>query len=302
MVCNNKKTNKEWMEAKVFTKQKALPAVSSILDDLGVDGLIKEKVKDEVSDDNLMVKFYLPVDKSLEAKLSVLKSKIKHLPDYDIDLGSGRIECESISDQDWRESWKENFKSKQVTDKLVIKPTWEDYQPKPEEKVIEIDPGMAFGTGSHVTTTMCLEAIEEYSSQYSDLLDIGTGTGILSIGAYLLGIEDITAIDIDETAVRIAKENLKLNGISQGVKVEQGNLAEEVDNSYGLVVANLLPHIILDLIPNLRQLIDQEGIFILSGITQEKKKRIKEELKEFSLKVIEVKDSGDWVTLIGERC
>ncbi|ADL12148.1 ribosomal protein L11 methyltransferase [Acetohalobium arabaticum DSM 5501] len=290
------------MEAKVFTKQKALPAVSSILDDLGVDGLIKEKVKDEVSDDNLMVKFYLPVDKSLEAKLSVLKSKIKHLPDYDIDLGSGRIECESISDQDWRESWKENFKSKQVTDKLVIKPTWEDYQPKPEEKVIEIDPGMAFGTGSHVTTTMCLEAIEEYSSQYSDLLDIGTGTGILSIGAYLLGIEDITAIDIDETAVRIAKENLKLNGISQGVKVEQGNLAEEVDNSYGLVVANLLPHIILDLIPNLRQLIDQEGIFILSGITQEKKKRIKEELKEFSLKVIEVKDSGDWVTLIGERC
>lgn len=263
------------MEAKVFTKQKALPAVSSILDDLGVDGLIKEKVKDEVSDDNLMVKFYLPVDKSLEAKLSVLKSKIKHLPDYDIDLGSGRIECESISDQDWRESWKENFKSKQVTDKLVIKPTWEDYQPKPEEKVIEIDPGMAFGTGSHVTTTMCLEAIEEYSSQYSDLLDIGTGTGILSIGAYLLGIEDITAIDIDETAVRIAKENLKLNGISQGVKVEQGNLAEEVDNSYGLVVANLLPHIILDLIPNLRQLIDQEGIFILSGITQEKKKELK---------------------------
>lgn len=290
------------MKTKVFTKQKALPAVSSILDDLGVEGLIKEKIKDEVSDDNLIVKFYLPVDKSLEAKLSVLKSKIKHLPDYDIDLGSGRIECEAISDQDWTESWKENFKPEQITERLVIKPTWEEYQAKPEEKIIEIDPGMAFGTGAHETTTMCLEAIEEYSSQSSNLLDIGTGTGILSIGAYLLGIEDITAIDIDETAVGIAKENLKLNGINQGVKVKQGNLAEEVDSSYGLVVANLLPHIILDLIPNLGRLVDQEGIFILSGITQEKKDRVKEELKEFTLDVMEVKDSGDWVTFIGERC
>ncbi|MBM7623145.1 50S ribosomal protein L11 methyltransferase [Sporohalobacter salinus] len=290
------------MEIKIFTKQEALAAISSILDDLGVRSLIKEEVKNEKSDDNLVIKFYLPVDKSLEAKLSVLKSKIKYLPDYNIDLGSGRIESDSIPDQDWSKNWKENFKPQQITDRLVIKPTWEEYQATPKEKIIEIDPGMAFGTGTHETTTMCLEAIEEYSKQCSNLLDIGTGTGILSIGAYLLGIKDITAIDIDEKAVRIAKENLELNKINEGVEVKQSNLAKEIDGSYELVVANLLPHIILDLIPSLSQLLEEDSIFILSGITQEKKAIIEEKLEKFSLQILEVKESGEWVTLVGKRC
>ncbi|MGM0471809.1 MAG: 50S ribosomal protein L11 methyltransferase [Bacillota bacterium] len=288
----------DWTEIKISTTHEALPAISNILEDLGANGLIREELADD-----LLIKSYLATDEALTAKLSTLKSKIRQLPDYDLDIGSGQVRLESIPDQDWSSSWKENFKPERITNQLVIKPTWEEYQPQQNELIIELDPGMAFGTGSHATTTMCLQAIEDYSAEVESMLDIGTGTGILSIGAHLLGIEEIVAIDIDSTAVEVAQENIALNEIESGIEVKEGDLLSEVENEYDLVVANLLPHIIVDLITNLDQVLAVGSSFILSGITVEKQAEIEAKLTEYDqLEITEIQKEAEWVTIIGERC
>jgi len=291
----------KWREVKIFTTKESLPAISNILQDIGIEGLVKEDLEVKGSDDDLLIKAYLPINDSLEAKLAILKSKIGYLHQYGLNSGSGRIELETIPEEDWSSSWKEHFKPTKITDTIVIKPTWEEYEAKPGEKIIELDPGMAFGTGAHATTTMCIEAIEENCDGRENMLDIGTGTGILSVAASLLEIEDILAIDIDDIAVKIAKQNLKLNNLDEEVVVKQGDLVEIVNEKYDLVVGNLLPHIILRLIPDMLEVLDEDSIFILSGINKEKKEEIKEALIDVNLIVKEVKEEEDWVTIIGER-
>jgi ribosomal protein L11 methyltransferase len=237
----------------------------------------------------------------MEAKLAILKSRVAHLFNYDLNVGSGRIEFKKIPEEDWSSSWKKHFKPKKVSEGLVIKPTWEEYEAQAGERIIELDPGMAFGTGSHVTTTMCIEAIEKYKDEREDMLDIGTGTGILSIAANLVGIKDVLAIDIDEVAIKVARENLELNRIQAGVSVKKGNLIDMVERKYDLVVANLLPHIISDLLPNIKQVLHDDSILILSGINQGNKEKIKRKLEEYRLIVKEIKEEEEWVTIIGER-
>jgi ribosomal protein L11 methyltransferase len=295
------------MEVNIFTKWESLPAVGNILQDIGAEGLVQKKLSkteealENGTDDDLLIKSYLPINESMEAKLAILKSRVAHLFNYDLNVGSGRIEFKKIPEEDWSSSWKKHFKPKKVSEGLVIKPTWEEYEAQAGERIIELDPGMAFGTGSHVTTTMCIEAIEKYKDEREDMLDIGTGTGILSIAANLVGIKDVLAIDIDEVAIKVARENLELNRIQAGVSVKKGNLIDMVERKYDLVVANLLPHIISDLLPNIKQVLHDDSILILSGINQGNKEKIKRKLEEYRLIVKEIKEEEEWVTIIGER-
>lgn len=291
----------EWIEVKIFTRRESLPAISNILQDVGAKGLVEEELQPVEAKDELLIKSYLPVNESVEAKLAILKSRIGHLFEHGLDVGSGRIQVETVPEEDWSSSWKENFKPQKLTEQLVIKPTWEEYQAQPEEKIIELDPGMAFGTGHHVTTTMCISAIEKYGAKRKSMLDIGTGTGILSIAASLLGIEEILAIDIDQEAVEIAGKNLTLNQVQNKVTVKQGDLIAVVEKEYELVVANLLPHIILDLISDMKEVLHKDSIFILSGINKESQKKIQDRLKKHELHIKEIKEKEDWVTIIGER-
>ncbi|GAB6100247.1 50S ribosomal protein L11 methyltransferase [Halanaerocella petrolearia] len=284
-----------WKEIEISTTYQAYPAISSLLKEEEVAGISKEDLTD--SKDEIMIKAYIEEDIDLER----LRNNISTLEEYDLEVGSGKLEVREVIKEDWSSKWKENFKPLQITDRIVIKPTWEEYQSAPEDIIIEIDPGQAFGTGHHETTESCLQLLEEYLTQDTSLLDIGTGTGILSIAAAKLGAEDIFALDIDPVAIEAAKENANLNVVAEEIDFVTGDLVEVVEKGYDLVIANLLPHIILDLIPDLAQVIEDNSYFMLSGIIVEKEEKVKDKLKEYNFKVVERVQQGEWVTLVGQN-
>ncbi|MCK8825150.1 50S ribosomal protein L11 methyltransferase [Fuchsiella alkaliacetigena] len=291
----------KWIELEIFTTLAASEAVTNILTEFGIEGLSKERPADSSSEAQIIIKAYLADNQSSIKKITEIEERIKDLPAYGIDITPGKVAFERILAEDWHTSWQQHFKPRQITEKLAIKPTWADYQPSNDQQVIELDPGRAFGTGLHATTTMCLEAIEEYSLGRESLLDLGSGTGILSIAAALLGMEKVLAVDIDEVAVEAAKENIELNGVQNKVEVRQGSLTKEVDEKFDLVVANILPHIIWELIADLKQVLAENSLFILSGINIEKKSKLQKRLKEFELTIMKIKEREDWVTFIGQR-
>lgn len=287
-------TSVSWQEIQISTTYQAYPAISNLLEELNVAGISKEELVDK--EDELLVKAYFQAD----IDLTKLQEKISSLQEYDLNVGSGKLEVKEVVNKDWASKWKENFKPLKITDRIVIKPTWEEYQLDEEEIVIDIDPGQAFGTGHHETTESCLQLIEDYATKDTSLLDIGTGTGILSIAAAKLGVEEIFALDIDPIAIEAARENAQLNQVAEDIEFVTGDLVEMVTKDYDLVVANLLPHIILDLIPELAQVITENSRFILSGIIVEKEGKIRDELEEYGFTINKRVQQGEWVTLVGK--
>lgn len=293
----------KWKEITVKTTNQAFSAVSNLLEEAGASGLFTEKINQ--ARDEVLIKAYFVEDDNLKMKLKRLDDKIKKLKEYGLEIGSIGLEVESLAEEDWATKWKENFKPFHITDDIVIKPTWEEYEVGEDEIMIEMDPGQAFGTGHHVTTSSCLAAIEDNLDEETSLLDLGTGTGILAIAAAKIGAGKILGLDIDQTAVKVARENAELNGVAAKTKFIKGNLVDNVTKDYDLIVANILPHIILDLIPNLERVMQAESRFILSGIVTEKLAAIKECLAENDFVVTDIikrsEESEEWVTVIGEK-
>ncbi|MGM0502656.1 MAG: 50S ribosomal protein L11 methyltransferase, partial [Bacillota bacterium] len=222
-----------------------------------------------------------------------------------LEIGSAEFKVSEVEEEDWANNWKENFKPFHITEDIVIKPTWEEYQAAADEIVIEIDPGQAFGTGQHATTSSCLEAIEANLTAETSLLDLGTGTGILAIAAAKLGAKEILGLDIDPVAVKAARENAELNDVEDKLEFVQGDLVDQVEEKYDLVVANILPHIIIKLIPNLNNVMHSASKFILSGIIVDKLDDVKTALKENNLVIEKIihksEEHDDWVTVVGDR-
>lgn len=209
------------------------------------------------------------------------------------------ITSTKLKAEDWENGWKKYYSTFKITDDLTIVPAWEDYDKKPDEKVIVLDSGMAFGTGTHETTKMCVSMIKDIVSQDTKkVLDIGTGSGILSIAASLYGAEDITAIDIDPLAVKIAKENVMLNDKDGIIKVSEGDLLKNISGKYDLIIANIVADIIKELIPHIRTFLNDNGKFIISGIIREREEEVSDFAQENGFK-IEKKDSqGGWSAFI----
>ncbi len=291
-----------WKEVEIKTTNQAFSAISNLLEEAGASGLFTEKIASE--DDDIIIKAYFEADNQLEEELQNIQEEISGLEDYDLAIGSAQLEIADLEEEDWANNWKENFKPFHITDQIVIKPTWEEYQASGGEIIIEIDPGQAFGTGHHVTTSSCLEAITSNLSSDTTVLDLGTGTGILSIAAAKLGAAEIFALDIDPVATKVATENAKLNNVAEQINFVTGNLVEEVNTNYDLVIANILPHIILKLIPDLKGVMHNNSRFILSGIVVEKLSEIKSALTEHNFKIEEIieasEESDDWVTIVGK--
>lgn len=290
-----------WKEIKIKTTKQAFSAISNLLEEAGASGLFMEQLSD--NEEELLVKAYFENNSDLTENLDQVQEKIASLEQYDLDIGSGNLEISELQEEDWANKWKENFKPFHITDDIVIKPTWESYQSAADEIIIEIDPGQAFGTGHHVTTSSCLEAIEANLTPQTSVLDLGTGTGILAIAAAKLGAREILGLDIDSTAVEAAQANAALNGVAGEIDFLQGNLVADVEQNYDLVVANILPHIILELIPNLKKVMDKDSTFILSGIVVEKLDEIKHALAENGFVINNViqksEENDDWVTITG---
>ena len=215
-------------------------------------------------------------------------------------FGTLALSVGSIREEDWANNWKQYFKPFRLGRHMVVKPTWEDWAAEPGDRIIEIDPGMAFGTGTHETTALCIELIEQYYRE-GRLFDIGTGSGILAVAAALLGAKDVYAIDIDEDAVRVAKENVRQNGLSDRITVEKGDLLKGVRGTYDFAVANILAPVICMLAKPLTAYLAPGGYFVCSGIIREMRDDVYNALTGAGYTILEERSRGDWCAFAAQK-
>jgi len=308
----------EWIEISIFTSWEATEAVANILHDVGVTGVVIEDPQlwkkrknqsqfDEVWDLKIMedsnevtVRGYLPADELLTQRIERVREGVANLPNFGLDIGRGEIKLNKVAEEDWATSWKAYFKPEHIGKSLVVKPTWEEYEAQEGEIIIHLDPGMAFGTGTHQTTSMCLKALEKYVKGGECVYDVGTGSGILSVAAAKLGAQEVAAWDVDLVAVKVAKDNIKLNGLEEKITVELGSLPEKCAPAQ-IIVANLVANIIMQLAPNFQNNLTHGGLLICSGIIQPREEEVVLALQEQGLKLKERMQEGDWLCLIWEK-
>ena len=209
-------------------------------------------------------------------------------------MGTLEITLQGVREEDWAENWKQYYKPFRIGERMVVKPTWEPWEASKDDLIIEIDPGMAFGTGTHETTAMCVALIEKYYTG-GGLLDVGTGSGILAIAAARLGARDILAVDIDPDAVRVAKENVAHNGLEDRIQVQQGDLLQGLSRSFDFAVANILAPVICMLAEPLKKHLTPGGRFICSGIIAEAEEEVRAALISAGYAIDEVRHQKDWV-------
>ena len=241
---------------------------------------------------------YLPADARLEAQQAALAQGLAELAR--VHPLRCTITYTRIDEQDWAESWKAFFWPEKITSAIVVKPTWRDYTAQPHETVIEIDPGMAFGTGTHPTTAMCVQLLETYMQRGGSVLDVGTGSGILLIAAAKLGATAGLGVDADPVAVTVARENLDLNGIdSARFPVREGTLAQAVDQRFDMVVANILADVVIDLLDDIGRVLAPGGVVICSGIIETRRPDVERKMAEQGLELIDRLQRQEWVALCG---
>ena len=312
----------DWIELTVHTTTQGAEVVSEALMLSGATGTMVEDRADipdpdkpngywEIIDPKLIdslpedvqVHAWFEPDATFQERLQALRSQLdmnrRLAPE--VDLGTLAIDTVNVKDEDWSEVWKQFYKPFRAGCSLVVKPTWEPYDAKPGDRVIEIDPGMAFGSGTHETTGMCLELLEEAVHGGERVIDVGTGSGILAIGAALLGAKDVLAIDIDPTAVKVARENVAHNHLEQTVTTLEGNLLEKVDAQCEVCVANIIADVICMFAAPLNEHIVPGGLFICSGIIKEREQDVTDALLAAHYTILEIRRKGEWVAMISRR-
>ncbi|MBR4235365.1 MAG: 50S ribosomal protein L11 methyltransferase [Clostridia bacterium] len=308
----------DWMKITVLTTTLASDLVSEVLIDAGSAGtviedkndvalnqrpegqwdIIDEDIARRIGDDVKVTGFY-PMDERAGDTLACVREKVKKLPELapDIDLGKLEVQVSGIDDEDWAENWKKSYKPFRLGRHIVIRPGWTQYAPEPGDKVITIDPGMAFGTGTHETTGMCVELVEQYLRPGMTVMDIGTGTGILAITAAHMGAKSVLASDIDPMAVRVADENVRLNGFGGTISCVCGDLLDVADEKVDLISANIIADVIINICAPVRDFIKPGGVFICSGIAREREDETINALKRAGYGRLDVRHNGEWTAI-----
>ncbi|WP_010531038.1 50S ribosomal protein L11 methyltransferase [Lentibacillus jeotgali] len=309
-----------WSEIRVHTTNEAVEPISNIMHETGASGVVIEDpadlVKehdtffgevyelnpDEYPEEGVYVKAYLPVNSFLGETVEEIKQAINNLKRYDIDLGRNEITVSEIGEEEWATAWKKYYKPVKISEKITIIPTWEAYEPvSTDEVIIELDPGMAFGTGTHPTTVMSIQAIEQYIHKNDVVIDVGCGSGVLSIASALLGAQEVHAFDLDDVAVKSTKINTELNNMESKVTPKQNNLLDHVDMQTDIIVSNILAEIIVRFIDEAWRNLKPNGLFITSGIIQAKKQMVKNELEKAGFEIITLNEMEDWVSIIAKK-
>jgi ribosomal protein L11 methyltransferase len=242
---------------------------------------------------------YLPVDERLENTLLALKSALADLPRMGLAPAVPDITIRFVAEADWANAWKQYFKPQTIGRHLVVKPTWEAWENRPGDVVIAIDPGMAFGTGLHATTRLCLQALENHVRPGLTVADVGTGSGILAVAAALLGAERVAATDLDPLAVRIARENVVLNGVADQVDVAESSVPPV--GPFGLVVANILADVIIAMTPALFAALAPGGRLIASGIIDTRADNVADHLAAGGFTDLTTTREGEWAAVEAVR-
>lgn len=300
-----------YREIKLKFKKEYEEKVEIFLSDLGIDNMAIEDPDDlkifqerqnawDLYDDDLIklekghIRFTIYLDDiadndEREAKIMA----------YIKELG-GEFSKEIIDDSDWKNNWKKFFKILKPNKTIVIVPTWEEYEKKDGEEIIKLEPGMAFGTGSHETTSLCIKKLEEYMEPGVKVLDIGTGSGILSIAASKLGASKVLGVDIDPMSVYIANENKKLNEVINAEFIV-GDLLSKVKDKYDIVVSNILAEVIVTMTGDLHKFLNKDGIFISSGILKVKSAMVIDSLEANGFDILNVEDLNEWTSIVAKH-
>ncbi|MBA5849880.1 50S ribosomal protein L11 methyltransferase [Clostridium sp. cel8] len=303
--------DKNWVEVSIETKSEAIEAISGVLYNVGVKGLSIEDPEDvefkkkhpedwDYFDNSLLkekdyavIKAYFTRDKDFNKNLDYIKDSINNLEEFGIDKGRGNIVVKDVNEEDWENNWKKYYKPTKVGNKIVVVPIWENYKEKDDDIVVKLDPGMAFGTGTHETTRMCIKQLEKYVDKNSTVFDIGTGSGILSISAAKLGASSVLGVDLDSIAVESAKNNVKYNNL-KNIKILHGNLMDVVSGKADIVVANIIAEIIILLTDQVKNFLNDNGLFICSGIIEGRENDVIGKLKHSGFDIEDVNKDGEW--------
>ncbi len=306
-----------WTEVTILTTPEAEEVITAVLYETGVGGVniedpslvdeanrstrewdvMDEEIIAKYSEDKCLIKAYYSPEVNMEEVMLKIHEGIENAKTF-VDVGKAEVSSCVVNEQDWENSWKQYYKPVYLGKNIVIKPVWEEIEKIPGQVVIELDPGMAFGTGTHETTRMCLEVLEKKVKQGDEVLDIGTGSGILSIGAVKMGAKHCFAVDIDPMAVKIVGENAAINGVTEKITAVAGNLTDKVSGKYDIVVANIIADAIIMLSPDVRQFMKDDAIYITSGIIVFRLDDVKEKLTECGFEIVEIITEGDWAAVI----
>ncbi|AEB99554.1 Ribosomal protein L11 methyltransferase [Selenomonas sputigena ATCC 35185] len=305
----------QWAEVSVDTSHEATDLVSEILQELGAAGVVIEDpallneyirsglwdytdLKESEETEVVRVKAYWALDEELEGKLQNLSERLASLAQHGIDKGAGAVSWKAVADEDWAETWKEFFHTEKIGARTVIKPTWEEYEAEAGEIVAELDPGAAFGTGQHATTSLCIRALEDLVRPGMTVFDVGTGSGVLAIVAAKLGAKRVEAVDFDPVAVRVARENVRQNGAEDVVRTERSDLLKSVAGEADLIIANIIADIIVRLFGEVKGSLAAGGTMLLSGIIEDRLADVVEAAVRHGFSVAKIEQEKGWAAVI----
>ena len=305
-----------WVEITIHTTNEASEIVESILLDYGSTGVaiedpttLEENLHDDFGtivelsptdfpDVGVIVKGYINELNFDDETFTRFKGELEQLG-QNINIGEFfKIETTTIKDSDWENSWKDYFDILNIGEKFVIVPTWREYENEENKYVINIDPGMAFGTGGHETTSLCIKNLEKYVKPHDNIIDVGCGSGILSIAASYLTDGEIKAVDLDKLAVDVSRENFALNNLENRITVEEASLLTKETKKYNVIVANILAHIIELMLDDAYKLLEDGGYYITSGIIKDKKDELLEKMLERGFKLVEETSDNGWYSFV----
>nr|WP_295732984.1 50S ribosomal protein L11 methyltransferase [uncultured Intestinibacter sp.] len=309
-----------WTEVTIKTTTEAVEAISNILMEERCGGVmiedpkdflfqkkneldwdyVEEEVFNKSGQDGVLIKTYIPEERNVLELIETVKARIALLPSFGLDIGEGSVSLSNVNESDWANEWKKYYKPTKVGKKIVVKPSWEEYEKQEGDLIIELDPGMAFGTGTHETTSMCIRELENYVDETKTVFDIGCGSGILAIAAAQLGAKEVVAGDLDEVAVKVSKENCEINNVSDKVVVKHGSLFEVVDSKADVIVANIIADIIKILAKDVSKFLKDEGVFISSGIILAKIDEVCQALEENGFEIVKVERLGEWSAIVSK--
>jgi ribosomal protein L11 methyltransferase len=266
--------------------------ISYLFLEMGAGGVQIEDIKSG----KIRVSAYFPMDDNVGERVFSLRRSLDDIIMQNPNIGDPKISLKRVEDSEWTESWRSFFKPILIGERTIVYQSWENIGEFSSRDVrIQIDPGMAFGTGNHATTTLSLGLLEKVIKGGEKVIDLGTGSGILAISAIKLGADNVTAIDIDEKSVEVAKENANINGVGDKIKVICGDLLTVVDDKYDVIICNILTKIILPLIPSIKDYLNPNGSLILSGIMDSEAFQIEDKLSEEKFTILEKIQKDEWV-------
>ena len=308
----------KWCEVSIQTTHEATEIIAEIFRDLGASGVViedPELVNDYITSGKwdytdipiatetevVTEKAYLPVNGELDGRLKSFELELAALKERGVSIAPGIITTCELQDEDWSDTWKQYFHVEKPGERIVIKPTWASYEAKEGELVVELDPGAAFGTGTHATTSMCIKELEQLVKPGMTVFDVGTGSGILSIISAKLGAKDIQAVDYDDSVIKIVEENLAQNNVQDIVSVAQSDLMQNVHGKANLVIANIIADIIIRLFDQLDEHLEEDGTLLTSGIIEDRIDDVIDAADAHGYQVVKRLENKGWACITFKR-